>query len=295
MNRSVLLWIDLTLEGTCDKTIRAFEQFFVVKRAGGPGAAVDAVEGRIDALCCDFDFPDHAGLQFLRATRRAHPSTPMIMLTVQHSEELAVWAFRSGVRDYLVKPVSTGDIQRCSESLERDMGEALAAQAPPLPPEAGPARHKDARISRAAQYVTGHLHEKLSEARLADMCGLSVYAFSRAFRAAFNQTFQSYVTEQRMERARGLLRNPNLRVADVAEETGFRDASYFGRVFRQRYEMTPTQWQQACQRERAEPETGYERRPVLRIAAERPRHPDRRVYDRRRGGGPRFNRDWESL
>ena len=186
------------------------------------------------------------------------------MLTVQHSEELAVWAFRSRVWDYLVKPVAAGEIERCYQSLQRAMRPDSHTRPPaplPMPPEAGPPSHKDARMSRAAQYMTAHLDEKLSEAKLAAMCGLSVYAFSRAFHAAFDQTFQSYLVERRMERARELLENPNLRIADVALQTGFNDASYFSRVFRQRYSMTPSQWQRA-----AHPEGGEDDRAAYRPA-----------------------------
>lgn len=289
MRRSVLLWIDLSLERNCDKTIKNFERYFSVRRAIGRPTDIGATDDHIDALCCDFDFPDRAGLEFLRATRRAHPSVPLIMLTVQHSEELAVWAFRSRVWDYLVKPVATEDIRRCYESLQDGSRAGTPVAVSEMPPEAGCNRRKDVRMARAAAYVTGHLDEKLSEAKLAALCGLSVYAFSRAFHSAFDQTFQSYLVDRRMDRARELLRNPNLRISDIARETGFRDASYFGRVFRQRFSITPSQWQHAYRRERAlDDDSGAGRRIALRLEDNEPRasarsddrHP---LTDRQRG------------
>ena len=61
-------------------------------------------------ICFDYDFPDVPGLQLLRQIRLDHPGIPVIMLTLQHSENLAVWAFRTGVRNYLIKPLEAKSV-----------------------------------------------------------------------------------------------------------------------------------------------------------------------------------------
>ena len=58
-----------------------------------------------DIICFDYDCPDVAGLNLLRQVKKDFPSVPILMLTEHNSEELAVWALRSRVWDYFVKPI----------------------------------------------------------------------------------------------------------------------------------------------------------------------------------------------
>lgn len=55
----------------------------------------------------EYDYPDIAGLIALSQAKRAFPNVPILMLTGQHSETLAIWAFRQGVWDYFTPPLST--------------------------------------------------------------------------------------------------------------------------------------------------------------------------------------------
>lgn len=253
VRRRVLLWIDLSLKKQSDAAIRQFETFFAVRRARGRSTELTEGDSQPDALCFDFDFPDRPALQLLQQMKRNHPSMPMIMLTVQHSEELAVWAFRTRVWDFIVKPVTPEDVRRCYDSLNRiDPGQRRtpAGEMPPLPAESSAAtERRHHRLEAAVAYVTAHLGDKLSERKMAALCGMSVFAYSRAFHAAHGRTFQRFVTDKRIERAQELLRNPDARIADVAALVGFNDPSYFGKVFRRYHSMTPSQWQLAWQNE----------------------------------------------
>ena len=68
-------------------------------------------------LCFEFDFPNASDLAVLQQTKRQHPELPLLMITESHSESLAVWAFRSGVWDYLVKPLTADELNRRIETL----------------------------------------------------------------------------------------------------------------------------------------------------------------------------------
>ena len=71
-------------------------------RVTRPASLLEVV-ARQDAqiLCFEYDYPDAAGLRKLQEVKRYFPHLPVIMLTLQHSEALAIWAFRTQVRDYL--------------------------------------------------------------------------------------------------------------------------------------------------------------------------------------------------
>jgi DNA-binding NtrC family response regulator len=103
------LWLDMTVSVKDSSASLAFDQAFDVHRLS-PLSSIRAEVERVRPAVAffDFDFPTRQGLNLLKETKRSSPSLPLIMLTVQHSEALAVWAFRSRVWDYFVKPLSVG-------------------------------------------------------------------------------------------------------------------------------------------------------------------------------------------
>ena len=127
MSKLNTLWVDLTLSVKEGEPPPSFRSHCDTIYCSDPTQIDDLVENRsIDVICFDYDYPDRAGLRLLRDTKTAHPSIPLIMLTVQHSESLAIWAFRSKVWDYLVKPVTEAVlIAKANEVLEKAQGHAV--------------------------------------------------------------------------------------------------------------------------------------------------------------------------
>ena len=66
--------------------------------------------------------------------------------------------------------------------------------------------------------------------------------FSRAFRRRFGCSPGEYLRHCRMERAIGLLHDPNMGLAQVAVACGFVDQSHFTHAFRRNYRCTPAQY-----------------------------------------------------
>ena len=95
---------------------------------------------------------------------------------------------------------------------------------------------------RAKEMLSGHLDGELSLIALATECGLSVRHFARAFRQSTGTAPHRWLLEQRIDRARDLLRNSSLSLADVALACGFADQSHFTRVFTRSVNMSPGMW-----------------------------------------------------
>jgi len=182
------------------------------------------------------------------------------MLTEQHSEDLAVWAFRERVSDYLVKPISELQAKRTLDALTRILrppsSETLRRVEitnVPLPLEgrfrAG--NNQQLALRPAINYVEAHFRTKINAGRVAGLCGMSPSYFSRAFRTAYGITFQEYLMRLRTREAYRLLNNPNASVTDVAYTVGFNDVSYFGRMFKRYYNMSPSDYRQIIDARRA--------------------------------------------
>jgi YesN/AraC family two-component response regulator len=253
-DRHSLLWIDMTISVHDPEVTEGFRKRFAVHRLSTP-VTIDAEIERLRpaVLCFDFDFPTKHGLKLLQTVKQTHASLPLLMLTVEHSESLAVWAFRSRVWDYLVKPVASRDLERCLGKLI-EMLDEREALAPPrkaampvsvIPEEnrtTAPRGQGPLELAPALSYVEKNYREKLSSSEAASLCGLTTFQFSRLFRETYGLTFQDYMLRFRIREACRLLENPNAHVADVAFLCGFNDPSYFGKIFKRYTNVSPSQY-----------------------------------------------------
>lgn len=208
-------------------------------------------DNKPNLICIDYDFPDLPDLQLLRWIRRNHSNIPVIMLTTHHSESLAVWAFRTGVRNYLVKPLHMHSIAEEISQLAIQFKPRLTGprinllRHYPIPQEFHFSSKSllSKRTISAINYIQAHFQEKIREEEVASICGMSVFNFSRIFRAEHSLTFREFLIRHRVMQARELLHNSQITITDVAQLTGFTDTSSFARLFRRYIGMAPSFYQ----------------------------------------------------
>jgi CheY-like chemotaxis protein len=76
----------------------------IVSRVGSVAGAAELANGSTWSLAVvDHKLPDGVGMQVLDTLRANDPTMPIVMLTGQGSEEMAIEAFRHGASDYVVK------------------------------------------------------------------------------------------------------------------------------------------------------------------------------------------------
>lgn len=269
MSRPRLLWVDLTVSVKHAELPAVFTESCDIEICPDPGQLQDAIENSaIDCVCIDIDYPDHGSLNLLRKTKMRYPQLPILLLTLQHSESLAVWAFRSRVLDFLVKPVSRGEFHRCLQTIRyvsnvkatqrsRAQGDNVA----PIPPEIPlTMRTDDVRLLPALYYVKQNFRFKVRNEAVAALCKMSPFRFSRSFRETYGLTFQDYVIRFRILEACRLFNDPNSNITDVAYAVGFNDASYFSRTFRRYVGTSPSSYCIECRKESGDfPDADYMR------------------------------------
>lgn len=242
----LLLWIDLRRKHTSSTLDADYSDICHIHHLERLANICKTIQRLTPQLVCfDYDFPDWQGLQSLGDTRRFYPSLPILMLTEQHSESLAVWAFRSGVWDYLVKPLNRNDLRSYINRI-RDIRTGIGNRPYPRPlyPPLLTEQYfeQPSLTAPAITYIASHYHEKITLEQLAALCKTNTFKFSRAFRHDHGQTFREFLLRYRVQKAQELLNHPDASVTEVAFCVGFNDLSQFARIFQRYVGVLPSEY-----------------------------------------------------
>ncbi|MEJ2115004.1 MAG: helix-turn-helix domain-containing protein [Gammaproteobacteria bacterium] len=245
----VLLWVDFSssvnyfqlpdTKGLC--------QIHRITNSGDIAKSISSLNP--DMICFEFGYAETDNLLVLSQTKIDFPSIPIIMLTEQHSEELAIWALRSRVWDYFIKPLTIDDLLKPLNELSilRER-QARAPRIAIIKETQVPAANIISQsrttktIFKAQAYVESHLAEKLSEKALAKLCDMSSFHFSRTFKQVCGVTFRDFIIKARIKKAAELLTNSDLSITEVSYEVGFQDLSNFSRTFRRITGKSPSDY-----------------------------------------------------
>src|SRR5581483_10039135 len=74
---------------------------------------------RPDFIVFEFDNPVAEQLRLLQTVKQRHPGIPILLITATHNEELAIWALRARVWNYLVKPVPLRELKSNVDQLAK--------------------------------------------------------------------------------------------------------------------------------------------------------------------------------
>ena len=98
-------------------------------------------------------------------------------------------------------------------------------------------------IVRAKRYIAEHCEDAdLSLTEVAEYVGLNEKYFTNRFTKETGETFSSYLTALRMQKARELLKTTTFKIYEIAEMAGYRNVEHFNRVFKKINGVTPAQY-----------------------------------------------------
>lgn len=97
-------------------------------------------------------------------------------------------------------------------------------------------------ITRAKEFIKQHQTEDISLGQVAKAVNASTFYFCKMFKKVTGINFTDYVSRVRIENAKNLLLNPNLRVSEIAYEVGFQSLTHFNRVFKKVIGQSPTEY-----------------------------------------------------
>lgn len=96
------------------------------------------------------------------------------------------------------------------------------------------------------KYIEQHYTEPISIQTISEAAGLSQSHFMKFFKQTFGTSFTGYLNTYRLTMAARLLLSSEDNILTIAVETGFENLSYFNRMFKRKFDMTPRQFRNRC-------------------------------------------------
>lgn len=98
-------------------------------------------------------------------------------------------------------------------------------------------------VESTIEHIHAHYTTDISLELCADLAGTNSYTLSKYFKQFMGINFIDYVTDLRIEKAKTLLRETDLKINDIASEVGYQQR-YFNRIFKKQVGLTPGQFRE---------------------------------------------------
>jgi YesN/AraC family two-component response regulator len=187
----------------------------------------------IDIVILDIKLPDIDGIEVLRQIRKVDGKLPVILITAYGTKEIAIKSIKLHVDDYFDKPINIKELKRSIKSLLKLKEDFYNFKEYPLDIEKRLVKIKDIlKINKCRC--------KLYD--IAKEVGLTPKHLSRLFKNKMGKNFTKVCIQQRMYYAKQLLKNTNLTISEIAQETGYSYWSNFTRRFIKEIGYSPIEY-----------------------------------------------------
>ena len=208
-----------------------------------------AIEYMPDLILTDLMMPGMNGFDLCREIRSSIVLNhiPIIIITAKSEDMDKVQGIEAGADAYLLKPFNTDELyvridklleqrrvlrEKYSQALRNNCTDTVKL----LPAD-------QAFIDRLTDIIYSQISDtSLNSDRIAEKMCISKSQLNRKVRVITGSNTTAYILYVRMEKAKRMLSSNDMPIGDIAMQCGFEDVGYFGRVFKQTFHMTPSQY-----------------------------------------------------
>jgi signal transduction histidine kinase/DNA-binding response OmpR family regulator len=201
-----------------------------------------------DIILCDVQMPVMNGLELvqkLKADKRTK-HIPVILLTAADTINGTIDGLESGAIDYITKPFDFTVLKAKIHNillLNQSFKDTYSKQVTVGLPETESVSDKDKFLKTTLTYI----YENLDNPQLSVEVLSTHLCMSRA--SLYNRLLEytgmspvEFIRNVKLEKAKSLLEKSDMTVTEVAYETGFANPNYFAKVFKAKYNMTPSEF-----------------------------------------------------
>ncbi|MBE9139883.1 response regulator [Nodosilinea sp. LEGE 07088] len=240
-----------------------FEGFQAFGAESGVVGMKMAQQHHPDLVVCDIMMPDMDGYSVLQTLRKSSETAtiPLIFLTAKVAMADLRRGMELGADDYLTKPCTVEQflaaintrLQRQDE-LSRLYREGLtkptraigdSERADPTSQPRDRSIFPDCpKLAPVFEFIESQYHAAINLKDVAQQVGYSPAYLTNLVQLETGQTVKQWIIARRMAQAKKLLAETKQTIRQIAAASGYNDAAYFARQFRQLYGVSPQGWRQ---------------------------------------------------
>lgn len=207
------------------------------------GTANDGLEGldiirefHPNIVITDISMPDLDGLTMIAALNTEFPNMEISILTGYRRFEFAQKAINLGVTRFLLKPSSMEELDEAIENMTNNLKlkdiHPTENSNSNTNRQIGDNEASNFIVANAMMYIEQNFAHKITLTEVAEKTYVSQWHLSKLLNRNTGQSFSEILNGIRIREAKKLLKDPSLRIGEIADKVGFVDLPHFSRVFK---------------------------------------------------------------
>lgn len=201
-----------------------------------------------DLLICDLSLPGMDGIDIVKALKNDLRTShiPIIILTSKATVTQQIAAMQAGAESFITKPFNIHVLEATIQNLIHNrqiLKESMHSDVIDLRENTSLKNIDQDFISRLSVYIQNHFTDP--QFQINDLCEEMQLSRSQLYRKAkslLGENISDFIQNKRLSHAEKLLLATDTPIADIAYSSGFSSPDYFSTVFKQKYNVTPSQF-----------------------------------------------------
>lgn len=242
-NRDLCLMLKMQLE----------DKFNVFMASNGVEGLKKVEKIHPDLIVTDQMMPEMDGMEMLHRIKSDFQTShiPIIMLTAQNNENMKQKAYAAGANAYVTKPFSKefliariGQLLADRRRFVEQLYQSVAVRSEIVESTEQLLEKKDIELlEKVHQVIEDNLDSPdFNIDSIAQSVGLSRSAFFKKLKSLSGLAPVDLVKEVRLNKSVELMKTTDLSISEIAYAVGFRDAGYFSKCFRKKYNQNPREY-----------------------------------------------------
>lgn len=221
----------------------------IIEASNGKEALKIAQKEIPDCIISDVMMPEINGFELTKEIKRNELTSfiPVLLVTAKTSDEDHLKALENTADAFLTKPFNHNVLKASVTQIinERKKLQKRYSQELILKPTEIIINSVDEKfINRLEQIINEYFVDSLFTAELfAEKMNMSRMQLHRKLKSLFGVSTSEFIRNERLKMASELLKNKTLSISEIAYTIGFNDLGYFSKCFKEKYNFTPTEYQ----------------------------------------------------
>ena len=230
--------------------------FEVVGEAENGRIALDIIPAlQPDVVLTDIRMPVVDGVELMSVLKDRNPDIKIVILSGYSDFEYARKGIEFGAYSYILKPTRKSSIKEVFTRLKseidnisrknaefEDLIKKVQSTVPSIEAEHGKKPIMAPAVNRIVKFLKENYNRKISLNEVAEYAFMSPSHFCTFFKQETGCTFIDFLSVIRIDKAKELMQNPELKVYEIANLVGYDDWNYFSKIFRKITGVNPTQY-----------------------------------------------------